>query len=491
MQKFDVVIVGGGVVGCAIARELSRYKIKVILVEKENELGCGTSKANTGLIHSGVNVKRDSIKGRLNLEANPLFDKLTSQLNIPFSRNGSLVVAHNRDDRQVLLHSLQEARENGVKGVRWVDRDELLQQEPAINPDTYGAIFAPTGGIICPFEFTLALGQNARENGVVFSLENRARKLLIENGRVAGLETDKGTIKASFVVNAAGIFADQLNAEENNEGIKIKARRGQYLVYDREYPVKIKHTLFPRPTEISKGIIVTPTIHGNLMIGPNAEQVEGKNALETTEEGIEEVLKGAKKLVPGIDNRGIIRMFSGLRAVADSDFVIKPAEKTKGLVLAVGIQSPGLTATPKIGEVVGELLQEIGLKLSAKSDFQPERPSGIKTGEMDYEKRDNLVEKDRDYGQIICRCEGITRGEIRDAILSPLGAVTIDGIKRRTRAASGRCQSGFCGPRLIELLREFAGISPLKATLRGGESRILKFRSKELLLEAGEDIADL
>ncbi len=490
MQKFDVVIIGGGVVGCAIARELSRYKIKVAVLEKETELGTGTTKANTGLIHSGFNVDKNTIKGRLNLEANPLFDRLVSQLNIPFQRNGSLVVAHNREDYQALLHSIEEAKANGVKGIKWLNKDELKEKEPAINKDSFGAVFAPSGGIICPFEFTLALGQNAHSNGVVFFLGTEVKKIITKEGWVEGLETSRGFIRVSFVVNAAGLLADTFGEEIKNEGITLKARRGQYLVYDREYPVKVKHTLFPRPTEVSKGIIVTPTIHGNLMVGPNAEQVEGRDALETTETGIKEVLEGARKLVPNIDTSAVIRMFSGLRAVANNDFIIAPAKKTRGLVLAVGIQSPGLTAAPRIGELVAEILKDIGLGLKGKPDFQEERTPLKSPGKMNWGERAALVEKDLDYGQVICRCEGITRGEIRDAILSPLGAVTIDGIKRRTRAASGRCQSGFCGPRLIELLKEFAGISPFEASLRGGETQILKYRSKELLLKGGENIAD-
>ncbi len=489
MKKFDVVIIGGGVVGCAIARELSRYNLKIALVEKETELGSGTSKANTGLVHSGVNVDNTTLKGRLNLQANPLFDRLTFELNIPFVRNGSLVIAQNREDRQALLRDLDEARKNGVKDVRWLSREELLGKEPAINPDSLGAIYAPSGGIICPFEYTLALGQNAHKNGVVFFLGNRVLKILQEKDRVLGVETERGRLIAPYVVNAAGVFADEFDSAVDVPG--IKTRRGQYLVYDRDYPVQINNTIFPRPTEVSKGIIVTPTVHGNLMIGPNAEEVEGKDSLETTAAGINEVIKGAQKLVPDIDTSAVIRMFSGLRAVASSDFVIKSTKKPRGLVLAAGIQSPGLTAAPVIGKLVVELIEELGLGLSPKSSFQAERPSPIRVGDLDYEERAKLVEKDNNYGQVVCRCEGITRGEIRDAILAPLGAVTIDGIKRRTRAASGRCQSGFCGPRLVELLKEFASISPLEATLRGGASRILKYRSKELLFKAGEKVEDL
>ena len=490
MQKFDVIIVGAGVVGCAIARELSRYRLRIAVLEKEVEIGQGTSKGNTGLIHSGVNADPATLSGRLNLEANPLFDQLTDELAVPFDRNGSLVLAFSSEDRQALLNSLEEARTNGVQGVRWLNREQLLEKEKTVNPEALGAIYAPRGGIICPFEFTLALAQNAAGNGVVFRTGCRVHKTITEEGRVVGVETDQGFFQGDYLVNAAGLSADEMNCVRE-EGIRIKARRGQYLVYDRVYPVQVKHTLFPRPTPVSKGIIVTPTVHGNLMIGPDAEEIEDKSSLETTREGISRVIVGAKKLVPALDTSDIIRMFSGNRAVAGDDFIIRPARRTRGLILAAGIQSPGLTTAPRIAGLIKEILQDLGLNMEEKDDFQARRPVPVRPGTMDYKERAELISRDSDYGQIICRCEGITRGEIREAIRAPLGARTIDGIKRRTQAASGRCQSGFCGPRLLELLQEYAGIDPLQASLRGGSSQLLKYHSKELLLKAGEGLADI
>ncbi len=490
MQKFDVIIVGAGVVGCAIARELSRYRLRIAVLEKEKEIGQGTSKGNTGLIHSGVNADPSTLSGRLNLEANPLFDQLTDELAVPFDRNGSLVLAFSSEDRQALINSLEEARTNGVQGIRWLNREQLLEKEKKVNPEALGAIYAPRGGIICPFEFTLALAQNAAGNGVVFRTGCRVHKTITEEGRVVGVETDQGFFQGDYLVNAAGLSADEMNCVRE-EGIRIKARRGQYLVYDRDYPVQIKHTLFPRPTPVSKGIIVTPTVHGNLMIGPDAEEIEDRSSLETTREGISRVIVGAKKLVPALNTSDIIRMFSGNRAVAGDDFIIRPARRTRGLILAAGIQSPGLTAAPRIAGLIKEILQDLGLNMEEKDDFQARRPVPVRPGNMDYKERAELISRDSDYGQIICRCEGITRGEIREAIRAPLGARTIDGIKRRTQAASGRCQSGFCGPRLLELLQEYAGIDPLQASLRGGSSQLLKYHSKELLLKAGEGLADI
>ncbi len=480
-MDYEAAIIGGGVVGCAIARELSQYEIRTVLIEKELEVGAGTSKANTGLIHSGLNVQAGTWRGKLNLQANPMFDSICQELDIPFQRIGSLVVAFNQEEERELKKAMERGKAQGVD-LRWWHGDKVRAQEPHLNTEIVGAAYAPAGGIICPFELTLALAQNAQINGVDFLLGSCCQGLK-PDGEKIDIKTSRGMIKADFVINAAGLYGDEIARTALDYSFTITPRRGQYYIYDKEMDLQINHTIFPMPTRRSKGIIITPTVHKNLMIGPNVEDLGEKNCLDTTEEGLEEVFKGASKLVPGLSKEGIIKEFAGNRAVAGDDFFIDVSPVMKGLIHVAGIQSPGLTAAPAIAMVVSQILRDQGLKMEKKSGYERGRPKVVRFSKLTYEEKNQLINKDPAYGHIICRCEMVSEGEVRDAISGVLGAITLDGIKRRTRAASGRCQSGFCNPRLLGLLKKYGELNPLKISWSGPGSEIVRAYSKDYLLQ--------
>lgn len=499
-MKTEVLVIGGGVIGTAITRELSKYTVDVTLVEKGADVACGTSKANSGIIHAGYNASSDTVKGKMNVRANPMFDKLCKDLKVPFERNGSLVVGFDDNDLKVLRKEEESGKKQNIEGLEIVDRNHLFELEPNLNSDAQYALYAPTAGIVSPYELAVAQVDNAVINGARVFLNTEVQKLLIKEDEIIGVKTNQGQIKAELVINAAGVFADKISRMAG-EKIKICPRKGEYHLYDKEYGDMVNHVLFPIPTEMSKGILVTPTVHGNLLIGPNSNWINDKEDVSTTGPGLDEVMKGAKKLVPGLPNDGIITSFAGLRAAAeDEDFVIGFAKKIKGFINVAGIQSPGLSSTPAIAEKVVDLTKQFvkardtDISLNIDQDFQETLPEKPKYDEYVKENREDewqqLVKEDSDYGKIICRCETITKGEIVDAIHSPVPARTVDAIKRRTRAGSGRCQGGFCGPRVVQIIAEELDVSPLEVTKRGGTSQILKARSKELILLNNEEVGE-
>jgi len=494
-RKADIVVIGGGVIGTAIARELAHFKLDIILLEKEADLACGTSKANSGIIHAGYNASSDTIKGRMNVKANSQFDKICADLNVPFNRIGSVVVGFSEND----LKKLKEIKANGekqkIEGLEILGKNELRQKEENINPEAKYGLFAPTAGIISPYELAIAYGDNAVLNGAEVMLNTKVTDLIVENNSLKAVKTNKGVIETELVINAAGVFADKI-AKMGRDEMKIKPRKGEYHLFDKEYGSLVDHVLFPIPTDRSKGILVTPTVHGNLLVGPNSQEIDNKNDLSTTREGMEEIMAGAKKLIPDLPQDGVITSFSGLRAVDESgDFIIGFSDSTEGLIHTAGIQSPGLSSTPAIADKVVELVKEYAkgnkdFELEYKKEFREKNPEYPHYN--DYkDKKDKweyYIKKDNDYAKVICRCETVTKGEIVDAIQRPVPAQTVDAIKRRTRAGSGRCQGGFCGPRVVEILAEELDISALEVTKRGGDSNILAARAKELILEkkAGE-----
>lgn len=487
----DVIVVGGGVVGTAIARELSKYKLDIILLEKEDDVAMGTSKANSGIIHAGYNADASTLKGQLNVKANPMFDKLCNNLKVPFKRIGSLVVGFSRDDLKILRAEKENGEKMGIKGLKIIEKSRLFELEPNLNPEASCALYAPTAGIVSAYELTIALADNAVLNGVRVILESEVVDMITEDNKIIGVKTVKGNIFAPIVINAAGLYSDRVSAMADAEEYKIKPRKGEYHLLDKKWGNLVKHVLFPIPTEVSKGILVTPTAHGNLMVGPNSIEIENKNDLRTTEKGLNEVINGAKKLVPSLNKRDVITSFSGLRATADGgDFIIKKSNKIKGLINVIGIQSPGLTSAPAIAEMVVDILRDLyknmtGMDIVRKNNYQEKlkkKPVFIEYFENDkldsWQKKVNI---DENYGEIICRCEQVTRGEIIDAIHRPVPAKSLDAIKRRTRAGAGRCQGGFCGPRVVKILAKELGISPLDVTKKGKDSNVLLARIKELI----------
>jgi len=482
---YDVAIIGAGVVGSAIARELSRYQVNICVIEKEEDVCNGTSKANSAIIHAGFDAKPNSLKAKLNVRGNALMDAISEELDIPFTRNGSLVVCTKEQDRKRLEELLDKAAINGVLGCRIVEREELLQMEPNVADDVTCALYAPTGGIVCPFHMTMAFAENANVNGVSFFLNTEVKHIQkSENGYVIEtLHTDTEkveTYEAKVVINAAGVYADELNNMVSERKLHITARKGEYCLLDKDAGTHVKHTIFQLPSKMGKGVLVTPTVHGNLLVGPTAIDVEDKESLNTTGEGLASLSVTSALSVKNVPMRQVITSFAGLRAHEDgNDFIIGEAEDAKGFVNVAGIESPGLTSAPAIGEMVAGLVKEM-LSLTEKENFIAKRTGILHPETLTLEERNALIKKQPAYGNIICRCEMISEGEILDAIHRPLGARSLDGVKRRTRAGMGRCQAGFCSPRTMEILERELGMSMFDITKNGGGSNIAIGYNKEV-----------
>lgn len=479
IAPYDVIIVGGGVVGCFIARALSRYQLRVLLLEREADVCSGASKANTAIVHAGYDAKPGTLKASLNVAGNRMYDQVCAELDVPFQRCGTYVVALSEDDLHTLDELYQRGKQNGVTGMRIISREEMQRIEPLVNPETRGALYASTGGIVDPFLLTIAAAENAVRNGVHLRLETEVTDLVRQNGRIAGVSTNRGQVLGRFVINAAGLHADQLMAKAGLRGFTITPRKGEYYVFDREKS-QVRTVLFPCPTPVSKGILVTPTTHGNTLIGPNAVDINDKEDFSVTPQGLEEVFVGAQRLVPTLDRRDVIAVFAGLRASGSTgDFLIEAPIQVPGSINVAGIESPGLTAAPAIAEFVVELLRERGLELVEKADYNPIRRSPPRFSELSRQEQALLIAKDARYGRIICRCEMVTEGEIIAAIHSPVPARTYDALKRRTRIGAGRCQGGFDTPRVIHILARELGLPPTAITKKGPGSELVMRETKE------------
>ncbi|MBU1290275.1 NAD(P)/FAD-dependent oxidoreductase [bacterium] len=498
-MKTDVVIIGGGVIGTAIARELSRYRLDITLIEKEEDVAMGTSKGNSGIIHAGYDADFKTLKGQLNVKSNLQFDKLCRDLKIPFKRIGSLVVGFTKEDFNKLKDLKENGEKNGIKNLKIITDDELFKLEPNLNPQVKYALYAPAAGIISPYELTIALADNAVINGAKVLLETEVKDIRIENGQVCGVVTNLGLIETRVIINAAGLYADEM-AKGVGENFKIKPLKGEYQLFDKQWGNLVNHILFPIPTKLSKGILVAPTVHNNLLIGPNSYQVEEKDDLATTKAGIKEVYEEAKKLIPHLPHQDLVASFAGLRADVEGgdDFIIEASKKIRGFINVAGIVSPGLSSAPAITEMVSDILKEVAqkiypqLELNYKNNFTETLPAQPRfTDYVDkIEKWQEIIEKDSDYGEIICRCEKVSKGEIIRAIHRPVPAKSLDAIKRRTRAGMGRCQGGFCSPRVLRILSEELKISPLRITKKGPGSEVLKTMTKEMIKETGVKIKD-
>jgi glycerol-3-phosphate dehydrogenase len=479
MNRYDVVIIGAGVVGCLTARALSRYHLRVLLLEMASDVGTGATKANTAIVHAGYDALPGTEKARFNVLGNCLYPHLCEELEVPYRRQGDFVVAIAQDDLRTLEELRERGRRNGVTGLEILSRDEVLRREPALSPQTHGALWAPTGGIVDPFLLAIAAAESAVVNGVELQLETEAQGLLRARDRITGVLTNRGTYYTGWVVNCAGVNSDEVMSWAGLNGFEIRPRRGQYYVFDKSSS-GVKQILFPCPTPVSKGILVTPTTHGNTLIGPNAEDTGDKRNHAVSAEGLSEVLHGAQKLVPSLEARDVIAVFAGIRPSGSTgDFLIEVSRQTGGFVNIAGIDSPGLTAAPAIAEWVVEVLQEEGMALDQKQDYNPVRRAAPRFLELSRREQVALVEQDPRYGRIVCRCEMVTEGEVVRAIHAPVPARTYDAIKRRTRCGTGRCQGGFDTPRVIKILARELGISPLDVTKKGlGSELLLSERSK-------------
>ena len=476
---YDCIIIGAGVSGCASARELARYNAKILVLEKEEDVCCGTSKANSAIVHAGYDAAHGSLMAKLNVAGSRRMPSLAKELDFAYDQCGSLVVCLSEDDRPALQKLYENGVANGVEGLRIIERDELVEMEPNIADNAVAALWAPTGGIVCPFGLTFALAENAAKNGVQFRFDTRVTGLAPIPGGWQ-ITTDKGSYETRCVVNAAGVYADTLhNMADAAHPMQITARRGDYFLLDHTAGQHVRHTVFQLPGKYGKGVLVTPTVHGNLLVGPTAIDVADKEATATTAAGLAEVRTKSGLAVKDIPLRQTITSFAGLRAhEARHDFFI--GEIAPGFVDCAAIESPGLSSAPAIGEMVAGIVRD-SLHLTEKPDFTPTRKGILDPKTLPFEERAALIRENPAYGQIICRCESVTEGEIIDAIHRTPGARSLDGIKRRTRAGMGRCQAGFCSPRVMEILARELGLPQSEITKCGGDSKIIVGTNKDAL----------
>mgnify|MGYP005974432971 FL=1 len=454
---YDAIIIGGGVVGAAVARALSRYELSVCLLEKEEDVCSGTSKANSAIVHAGFDALPGTQKAKFNVKGNAMMDKLSEELSFEFKRNGSLVLCFSDEDMPSLGELYRRGIQNGVPDLRIISGDEARRMEPNLADEVVAALYAPTGGIVCPFGLTIALAENAADNGVDFCFDTLVEEIQkTESGYL--VKTNQGMYRARYIVNAAGVYSDELHNMVSEKKLHITPRKGDYCLLDKEAGGHVCATIFQLPGKYGKGVLVSPTVHGNLLIGPTAKDVESKENTATTAAELAEVTAKSAVSVKNIPYRLTITSFSGLRAHEDGDdFVIGEIPDSPGFFDAAGIESPGLSSAPAIGEYLAE---QIAVKAGAakKANFNPKRKGFVKLAEKSFEEREKLIRENPLYGVIVCRCMQISEGEIVDAIHRTLGARSLDGIKRRVRQGMGRCQAGFCTPKTMEILSRETGI---------------------------------
>ena len=475
---YDLIIIGAGVSGCCIAREISRYKIKACVIEKGDDVASGTSKANTGVIHTGLEAPPGSLMAELCVRGNELMYEWAKDLNFPAEKNGKLIVCTHEEDMPLLYEQLEHANANGVPECEILDREEVLKREPNLTDRTAAALWAPTGGIVCPFNLAIAAGENASMNGVEFQFETEASSIeKTKDGYI--IHTNKGDMETKAIVNAAGLYADVFHNMVSEKKLHITPRKGEYFLLDKTTGAHVSHTVFTLPGKYGKGVLVTPTVHGNLLIGPTATDVEQKEGTDTTMQGMEEICKKAQHSVKEIPFRQVITGFAGLRAHEDGhEFVIQEVEDAPGFIDCAGIESPGLTSAPAIGRLAAEIVRNV-LELKENPAFCKTRKGILNPAELTAKERNELIRKNPAYGRIVCRCEMISEGEILDSIHRPLGATTMDGIKRRTRAGMGRCQAGFCTPKTMEILERELKIRQEEITKNGAGSEMIVGRNKD------------
>jgi glycerol-3-phosphate dehydrogenase len=492
-EKYDVIVIGAGIVGSMVARFLSKYELDILMIEKEVDIGMGTSSANSAAVHAGYDAVPGSNKAITNVMAVEMWPQLSEELGIAYDRCGDYVVAVSDADSLVLEELLDRGRQNGVPGMEIISGEEMRCREPLIRPDTVGALWAPTGGISDPFAANIAAAENAVMNGVEIKLCTAFEDFIMDGDQITGIRTNQGDFACRWVVNAAGLYADEVM---HKAGVRpefmIRPRRGEYLILDKADFQLTKNTiLFPTPSDKGKGILVASTLHGNVIVGPNANFVDSKENKEMTKEGIEEIWSGGKTLVPSVNRKHIIAEFAGLRATGNAptpnpdidynqDFIIEIPDKVKGLVNLGGIESPGFTSAPAIAVKVIELLKGAGENLVEKPNWNPIRKPRPVFRHLTREEQAALIAEKPAYGRIVCRCENVTEGEILAEIHAPIPAGTYDAIKRRTWLGTGRCQGGFDMPRVVSILSEELGLAPEEVTKKGKGSELLFRQTKDV-----------
>lgn len=501
---YDVLIIGCGITGAATAFELSRYALRVGILERENDIANGTTKANSAILHAGYDPLPGSLMARLNVRGAALAEKLCMALDVPYRKCGSLVIAFTPEEQAILQRLYQQGQANGVPALELLDGNAAHTREPHLSEAVIAALYAPSAAICSPWEFCLALAETAVRNGVELHRDTEVVGMERQTGRLKGelppagwaVHTTTGTYTARYVVNAAGVAAAQVHELAAKRSFTIRPSRGQYYLLDKSEGTRVSHVIFQCPNESGKGVLVAPTVHGNLIVGPNAEPVEGNNTA-TTREGLQFVRECAQKSVPSIAFRESIRNFAGVRAhavpmacpsgasselvpvdLAAEDFIIQEAADAPGFFDVAGICSPGLTAAPAIAEYVVEQMGKSGLPLERKSNFVCERHR-LRFKELSPTEKARLVAANPAYGRVICRCETVTEGEILEALHAPIPPRSVDAVKRRVNAGMGRCQGGFCGPRVVEILTRELGVSPDQIMQDAAGTWLLAHATKE------------
>lgn len=471
----DIAIIGAGVVGCSIARELSKYKLDIIVLDKNEDICEGVSKANSGIIHGGFNEKRDSLKAKLNIEGNQMIEKLSNDLDFKFKKNQALVLAFNEEETERLNYLKQNGESIGVSGLEIIEKEEILKMEPNINKDVKKALYVKSSGIVSPYEMTIALAENACENGVEFSLgsevidikkHNDVYEINLENGQA---------IKSKIVINASGLAGAFINNLVSSKKYEINPVKGEYCLFDKVAGNLCEKTLFQVPSKLSKGVLVTPTVDGNLLLGPNAK---ANNTILTSREGIDEIIQKSGKTIKNLPLNRVLNTFSGLRPkTKEEDFIIEEAFDAKNFINVIGIDSPGLTAAPAIGPYIVGLIKD-KIILEEKNNFKPNRKGITKFNELSIEEKNKLIAKNSSYGKMVCKCELVTEGEVLEAINRPLGAKTVDAVKRRTRAMMGGCQGVGCMITIGNILSKELGIDISEVNKNDKASNAIGFKEE-------------
>ena len=472
-MDYDAVVIGGGVIGSAIIRYLSLYNMKTLLVEKEEDISSGTTKANSGIVHAGYDPEPGTLKAKLNVKGAKMIKEESGKLHFDYKVNGAMVVSFSPNDDYKIYELFERGIKNGVEDMEIISGDEARRLEPNLSENITKCLYLKSSAIVCPFSLTQALSENAYENGAEFKFNTKVETIeRIEDGY--RIKTDNGLIITSnAVINAAGVYGDTINNMVSEKKLHITPRRGSYMLFDNETQGMFNSTIFQLPSSKGKGVLVTPTVHGNLMIGPNSVDIPDKDDTSTTAFDLDYISKEALRTSPSIPFRKVITSFSGLRAHEDSgDFIVGEVEDAPGFFNATGIESPGLSSSLSIGEMVARMVAD-RLGIEKKENPVLERKAAPRPKEMSIDERNELIKSNPSYGRIVCRCEEISEGEIIDAITRPLGARSLDGVKRRVRAGMGRCQGGFCSPKVMELIEKYASIPFDEITKKSKGSNII------------------
>ena len=471
---YDVVIAGAGVIGAMLARELSKYNLSVCVLEKDNDVACGASKANSGIVHGGFDPEPDTLKAKLNVEGVEKLFETAKMLNVPIKRNGSFVCAFGEDENDAITELYERGIKNGVEGLKILTGDEARKEEPLLSKEITCVLLVSNAGIVCPYDLTIAAMGNAMDNGVELKCNFEISEIVKENDIFTVKETSGERVSAKYIVNCAGGNSDKVANMVGDTSFEIIPRAGEYLLLDKAEGTRVFHTIFQVPSKEGKGILVTPTVDGNLLTGPTASVVSGPEDKGTTISGMDTVIRLAAKSVPSVNFRNVITSFCGVRSSEKKgDFIIEESKVAKNFVNVAAIDSPGLSSCVAIAEYTVDILKNIGLSLVENKDFNGNRENPHFFREMTYEQKNEYIKDHPQYGKIICRCETVSEGEILDAIKRNPPATDIDGIKRRTRSGMGRCQGGFCGPYVMKLIAEQRNIPLTEVTKSGKGSEMV------------------